>query len=258
MVTFRNLSRFFSRNSAGKEQLDVGQIRTAFTASEGAGEKLRAFRLDRLARIVANETLPLPETGAKLILHLIPYSALDPSAQVDTVGLVSRLDHLNLFLPLYGSRGTRRLNFDGALVLADEGPQGATSAYTLVFRSGAIEGADTALLNWRNPIPGYALERAIIEALQLNLQLASALGVGLPVFVALALLGVKDMKLGTPETSAFVHPVPFDRDNLILPELRLETFDVSPASVLKPLFDTLWNASNCWGSPYYDENGERR
>ena len=33
MVTFKNLSRFFSRNSAGKFQLDVGQIRSAFLLS---------------------------------------------------------------------------------------------------------------------------------------------------------------------------------------------------------------------------------
>jgi predicted HTH transcriptional regulator len=36
MVIFKNLSRFFSRNSGGKYQLDVGEIRIGFLAAETA------------------------------------------------------------------------------------------------------------------------------------------------------------------------------------------------------------------------------
>ena len=55
MVTFKNLSRFFSRTSAGKQQLDVGEIRSAFTASGDLRAKITAFRTERLGKIVANE-----------------------------------------------------------------------------------------------------------------------------------------------------------------------------------------------------------
>ena len=80
MVTFRNAARFYSRNSAGKYQLDVGEIRAAFVASDAAGDQLRAFRLERLGRITANDAAAPMVDEPKLVLHLVPFSALDRSS----------------------------------------------------------------------------------------------------------------------------------------------------------------------------------
>jgi predicted HTH transcriptional regulator len=41
MVDFRNASRFFTRNSAGKYQMDVTEIRSAFLMSEEIPERMR-------------------------------------------------------------------------------------------------------------------------------------------------------------------------------------------------------------------------
>ena len=41
MVSFKGLSKFFARNSAGKYQLDVGQLRSAFAFSASLVDKLR-------------------------------------------------------------------------------------------------------------------------------------------------------------------------------------------------------------------------
>lgn len=69
MVTFRNLSRFYSRNSSGKYQLDVGEIRNAFVGLETAHDRIRRFRADRVARVLAGET-PIPVgDGPKVIAH---------------------------------------------------------------------------------------------------------------------------------------------------------------------------------------------
>jgi len=59
MVTFNNLSRFFARTSAGKYQLDVGEIRASFLLSESQQNRMRHFREDRLGKIMADET-PVP------------------------------------------------------------------------------------------------------------------------------------------------------------------------------------------------------
>src|SRR5262249_24965211 len=56
MVIFKNLSRFYARNSAGKYQLDIGEIRSAFALSEAVPEKIQAFRSERLAKIISAET----------------------------------------------------------------------------------------------------------------------------------------------------------------------------------------------------------
>ena len=82
MVTFKNLSRFFSRTSAGKQQLDVGEIRSAFTASGDLRAKITTFRTERLGKIIANEAPIDLAAGPKIVLHLVPLSILNPDSQI--------------------------------------------------------------------------------------------------------------------------------------------------------------------------------
>ncbi len=56
MVTFKNWSRFFSRNSAGKYQLDVQELKSAFVASESVAERMRQFRIERIEAILQGNT----------------------------------------------------------------------------------------------------------------------------------------------------------------------------------------------------------
>ena len=52
----RDTGRFWSRSSVGKQQLDVQQLRSAFLEADSAAQRVSKFRLDRVAKIVANET----------------------------------------------------------------------------------------------------------------------------------------------------------------------------------------------------------
>lgn len=52
-------SKFYARTSAGRYELDVGELRAAFTASEAIPTRIRDFRTERLARIHSRET-PVP------------------------------------------------------------------------------------------------------------------------------------------------------------------------------------------------------
>jgi hypothetical protein len=83
MVEFKNLSRFYSHTSAGTYQLDVREIRAAFTASESLVERISAFRSERVGKILASET-PVPlEPVPKFVLHLLPVQAFSEPAKVD-------------------------------------------------------------------------------------------------------------------------------------------------------------------------------
>jgi len=55
MVTYNDSQRFYGRNSAGKYQLDIDELRASFNAWGAAAERIERFRADRLARIVAGE-----------------------------------------------------------------------------------------------------------------------------------------------------------------------------------------------------------
>ena len=69
MVTFKNSSKFYSRNSSGKFQLDVHEIRNAFLATDSQADRIRSFLQDRLAKIIADETSALSRS-----LSLFPAS----------------------------------------------------------------------------------------------------------------------------------------------------------------------------------------
>jgi hypothetical protein len=49
--------KFYGRNSAGKYPPDVGELRTAFTLSETVAERIRNFRVDRIARLALGQLL---------------------------------------------------------------------------------------------------------------------------------------------------------------------------------------------------------
>jgi predicted HTH transcriptional regulator len=56
MVTRGADNGFYTRSSAGKYRMSADEIRNAFLESDSLGERLRAFRRSRIARILAGET----------------------------------------------------------------------------------------------------------------------------------------------------------------------------------------------------------
>ena len=58
--------------------------------------------------------------------------------------------------------------------------------------------------------------------------------------------------------SAYDHTFPFDRDVLILPEMRIDSMQPTVqdvASAMRPAFDILWQAAGYARSPNYDAAG---
>ena len=90
-------------------------------------------------------------------------------------------------------------------------------------------------------IPGEGLEGELIKALRDYLSVLNALNVKPPIFVFISLLGVKgyymahDKPLFLPDYESYV-----DRDTPL---------------VLRPCFDSIWNACGYAKSLNYDEEG---
>ena len=57
----------------------------------------------------------------------------------------------------------------------------------------------------------------------------------------LSLLGVKGYKI--PERDLYDEGEAIDREDVILPEIVVEKYEIEPAAELRPLLDTLWNAA---------------
>lgn len=273
MVTFKNSSRFYSRHSSGKYQLDVSEIRTAFADSESGAEHLRDFRLKRVNDVLARQIpLSLPET-ATILLHVLPISAVRSEAR--TADLLPTVPDLSPLRLLYGTAVALQWhNFDG--VVAVSGAQHPAS-YLQIFRNGTVEAADTRILEehdyrsqWvpvssepqpsqhRRRIPPLDFEKRVIRTVGSILRFQRALGVEPPVVFMLNLLRVCDYFIIVDEHffESEVHPI--DRDLLLVPDLMIESLELDAhgvAGVLRPAFDAIWNAAGHARSLNYDESG---
>jgi hypothetical protein len=258
MVTFKNDSKFFSRNSRGKYQLDVSELRSAFLLSETAAEHIRNFRAERLGMIVAGEgAISMGENAAKLVLHMVPFEAFDPAARFDLFSL-NDVNYVYPLEPLRLHRGGYRspqFNFDGLLCELQD-------TYTQVFRNGSIEAVDTTILGAsreRQITSGGIYERRLLEAIKRYLAAQKQLGVEPPIFVMISLLGVKDFKISFDGLDNWIFEAQehlIDRADLKVPEIMIDDFDSELTEVMKPAFDTIANATRWSRSMTYNESGK--
>ena len=251
MITFKNASKFYSRNSAGKYQLDVGELRTAFTLSANTIDRIRDFRHQSLKMILSSETRIKMNSGAKIVLHVIPIGAFDSAINFDVNSLKQQSPS-----PMSGTGWDSRYNFDGLLCFTN-----TLYSYTQFFRNGIIEAVDAFILEPREQvkysrkIPSILYEEKIIKKLSEYILILEKLGVELPFFIMLSFLDVKGYSMSNSNSYFLGYDYQIDRNNLLMPEVMIENFDFEPSKVMKPIFDAVWNACGYSGSMNYDDSG---
>ncbi|HAK89219.1 MAG: hypothetical protein A2077_01000 [Nitrospirae bacterium GWC2_46_6] len=251
-------AKFYARNSSGKYEMDVDELRVAFNLSETLTDRIRNFRLDRIAKVQANET-PVPlGSPHRVVLHLIHGNAFNPSVKFDVNSIyASWHDKLPL---IYRSTLNGRYNLDGLFTYSNA-DDGKHSAYTQLYRNGIIEAVDTQMLAPREQngvilkyISSVLFEGKLIQATTRYLNLMSELAVEPPIFIFLSLLNVKDYTIPGNIYNDF-STCPVDRNMLLLPAEIIESYGVETTTILKPIFDLVWNACGEPRSLNFDENG---
>lgn len=261
MVTFNDSSRFFSRASNGKFQLDVTELRNAFLLSETKAERIRYFRADRLSKIIAGETPVSVYETAKIVLHIVP---LDFDGQ--RISMFPMAPELNqLYAPIYSDGGSYRYNIDGLLTYKQYVRDTKVASYLQLFRNGALEAVEGYMLDPRpyGPIlPDSMYEPELIKTLPRYTRLLKVLGIEPPLFVMLSLVGVYGYYFDLPKRilhqAGHEEPVVIDRNVIQIPEIMLDSYNFSPEEVLRPCFDAIWNAAGFAQCLNYDEEGNRR
>ena len=255
MVTYSNFSRFFSRNSStGKVQLDVQQIGAAFALQRGLGERLRAWKAERIAKAIADES-PAPLSGSKLLFHFVSASFLNeeisgPPRSYDTQGWGSDAN-----LMTYGAE-VRRYNADGYLLASGHHTDGKGS-YLQIFRGGTLEYGDGYVLDsyGKQAVPSRVFEEKIARTFESAIALLKRLNINAPLFVAVTLVGIKGRTMALPQHAAHFsyESEPFDRDVISTPDALLDSSQ-SKLSSLLPLINYVWQAAGREGTPYLDKD----
>jgi hypothetical protein len=255
LVKLNESCRFYSRNSKGKYIMDADEIGAGFVAAEAGYERIRKFRQERIEQIRRSDT-PVPMSpGPKVILHLIPFSTLDPTIEYE----LDLLTGHDAPFPIYCDNVTHQYNFDGKAFFRPL-KEGITDSYVQFFRNGIVEACTDTVFRvheGQRILSSYGVEKYLIQALQNYLSRLKLLSVPEPFALGVSAVRVNGWtfqvhlpRWGGPD------PVAFREERLVVPEIRIDSYDESPHKILHPAFNRIWNASGRNTSPYYSEDGE--
>ena len=266
MITRRS-SPFYARASGGNSPMDVDEIRQAFLRTANLIERADTFRRTRSQAVSSDSGPILVGSGAKTFLHIIPFTA-QPFALDFSDGQVNAV--VRDLPPLMPSNGVdTRLNFDGRVNVIPPDKDGEPSpSYVQVFRDGMIEYVDTHLAQ-RRSINGHMrpvfyspdFETTLVNGLKKGLQLLHSLTIPLPILVFLTLTNVQGYVFAEGYQDAALYSGKpgrrvIDRADLYPAGQIIDRPDQEVEQVLKPIFDTVANASGLVRSPAYDDNGQ--
>lgn len=249
-VDLQGHNKFYTRGSNGKYPMDVDELRVAFNISQTISEKIRNFRIDRINNIYANQSyLPLPD-GAKVILHLIPFSAFSPANTFDFHNIQ---DFKKEMRPMRGGGWDYQFNLDGFMCYTGDG------GYTQVFKNGIIEAVNSSLLletMGQKSIPSASLERMILESYEEYKNILITRDVSLPIAVALTITGIKDYSFAAGDyMPLWGNKFPHGKDILTIPENLIQDFSTTYSTIFKPVFDSLWNSYGHEKSKNFNDAG---
>ncbi|MFD2413074.1 AlbA family DNA-binding domain-containing protein [Paenibacillus rhizoplanae] len=259
MMTLKKSQKFFTRNSAGKHQMDITEIRSSFLNTSVMSHRIRDFQAERNSLIQINEaSVSLLNNSCFITLHLIPYNAWGNQLY----DLTRFHQEPTTLPPLYGSISDFRFNLEGFVTFSKFSVNEHPHSYVQIFRNGIIEAVDKGMIkvdSKKNLIPSVAFEKNIIEKLNRYFIELKNLRIVPPVVLLLSVNGIKNFKLAVSPEIWGPDNDGFTKNNILLPEVIFETFPENPyalARSLKPLFDTFWNAGGWSKSMNYDEQGE--
>ncbi|MBK9182239.1 MAG: ATP-binding protein [Ignavibacteria bacterium] len=241
-VQTRDGFKFPIRVSAGRQLMDMHEVRRGIANSESSVDRTTKFIRDRYE--VQRPTF----ADGTTVLHLIP---LNPEVGTDFVAANSA-DELKKFLPLWHNGYRSRYNLSGYLNASyrSDDEDGSSYSSTQIFRDGKIEAVTH---DWGlNDILHY--EKLVQELMHWIPKYVANLDAKMnpyPLVISLSLNLNPDTVLST----SLRRPKKVHQNDLFIPNTVLQEEPEDWSKALRPIFDLLWNAfglDRCW---YFDDQG---
>jgi hypothetical protein len=251
----QNRNRFYARSAAGKYEPDVNELRALFIAGPQLADRVRNFRLDRIARIAAGNAPVQLMYRSALVLHVVPLSAFDVNSALP---LAEIAQDFRSFVPTGSStaNGTR-INFEGVLKTSNADPRATQHrAYVQLYRSGIVEAADSSVAAVSTPRISL-LDDKLIAGTMRYLKDLIAFGIEPPYAVLVSLIGVGGARLDFAPQSQWGGDLsdPLERDQYHLDEVIIETIPADKAEcagIIRPILDQAANIGGRATSPLFD------
>jgi hypothetical protein len=236
-VSSQNTNRFFVRNSNGKHEASVEELRQLFGYSARLTDEIQRFIQQRRRAITSGDDI-VPDLGdGRLIVHVVNAPTFGDSAFVDVKKL-----HSDPYKFSASGGLSRRMILEGVLVGTES--DGKFSDRTIINRDGSIETVYSNLHRQQSGharIPGQLLMRNIVGAVENSLNGLLNLGGSGPFLIGVALHTIK----GTSVVfDSYEWEGRFDRSIVEFPLLTILQHDVSIPipNAIRPLLDNVWNS----------------
>ncbi|HBY61268.1 MAG TPA: hypothetical protein DEH78_15720 [Solibacterales bacterium] len=243
MVRVEQVNRFYYRHSAGKDIMNVAQLRAAFALTTRLEEQIATFRSERTFGIKSGtDTRLASPPGPTVVVHVVPFESFRAGFALDLETAMRQAQEG--LLPLGTGSNGHTYTLDGILCY-DERP--ACNAYVQVFRNGVIETASRKLLAFGRPdkvIPSRALPDHVWKFVGSAMEFYHRINVPPPAAAMMSLINVQGFEFATsPEYGFGCRPDPVDREDLILPSVIIKDFSTPAVDLCRPMFDALFNAA---------------
>lgn len=259
-VIFKGWDKFFSRNTNRKYPLDVEELRVAFNLSSTITDKIKSFVQERISKLSLNETPISFKDNAKLIFHLIPFESFATNSLLGVKDFERQARELK---PIYSFGWDYKINFEGHLIYSSDNNK-LCSSFVQLYRNGIVEYVNSSMFKSFNSttkiIPSVLYEKELINTLDSGLKYLQKIKMECPIFIFLSLVNVKDYEMAIDKSKYwFCHDkYKVDRDILVTPEIVISNYNVNTRTILRPSFDSIWNACGLSQSLNYDDSNNFR
>jgi len=245
MVTFRDMHKFFRRNSSGRYAVYTSELNQMFMQSQTIKERAENFRNDRIGLIFKG--VSINRNYPEAYIHLIPFGFLED--KMYNIIELSR-SHTTHIFPYYTnqflSQGFNSFNVDGLISEKRSDRTNEIRAHTQYFRNGIIEAFFRLLDNGEKgtTILGPKLLHDILNTISRGMVSLSHLQVEPPIMVFISLRHIQSQYLQRHYNGESIGS--FVKDNVIIPGVMFSTLEKNIDKIfgeIKPYLDIIYQAA---------------
>lgn len=261
-VEFKGHNKFFTRNNKGKYQMDVSELRIAFNSGLDLEKRIEEFKMDRYYQILSNRYNKLIDDMPIFVIHYIPLTALNNTLGCLALNEIKKeMDNVNSKALGYGY--SKNITIDGVTIEYKDKERSSIATYR---NNTIIEKATTNFFKKQwvvesiSPSPtidfisGYLMLEKLIADFNEVKEYYSNIGINAPIIISCSILNGVNFTIPTRDWLEVLGKI--DREILCINNLYVEDFDKSTEELLKPIFDSIWNACGYEKCLAYDQNGK--
>ena len=260
-VEFKGNNKFFTRNNKGKYQMDVSELRIAFNSGLDLEKRIEEYKQERYYEILSNKYKNLIDDLPIFVVHYIPISAFNGS-NLNLLSQTKIKEEMNNCSSKALGRGyDKTISIDSVSIKYNLAGVSAIANYKT---NGIIEKASTEFFfkqyKYTNISPNKVVDRisgqriieTFIEDFYEVKKYYEKVEIDTPILVCCSILNSANYTIPTDMFYDVLNKI--DRDMLYINNLYVENLDKPIEEILKPIFDSIWNACGYEKCPAYDEN----